>query len=91
MQAIADRPADHAPGEEVDYDCQIQPPLAGPDVGDVCTPLLVRCSGGEVLVDEVGRHRPGVLAVGRAFEALLLASSQAVVAHQPGCAAATRL
>ena len=42
MQTITNRPADDTAGEEVDDDGQIQPSFAGPDIGDVCSPLLVR-------------------------------------------------
>ena len=44
MQAISHRPADDAAGKQVDDNCQIQPTLAGPDVGDVGGPLLVRAA-----------------------------------------------
>ena len=41
VEPIASCPADDAPGEQVDDDRQIEPALAGPDVGDVGAPLLV--------------------------------------------------
>ncbi len=91
VQAVADRPADHAPAEQIDHHGQVQPPLACSDVGDVHAPLLVRAGGGEVLVDQVGRDREGVLAVRGALEPPLLASPQAVVPHQPSRSAAPDL
>jgi len=57
MQTITNRPADDTAGEEVDDDGQIQPSFAGPDIGDVCSPLLVRPLGREVLIDDVRRDR----------------------------------
>ncbi len=34
-------PADHAPREEINHNCQIKPALMGLDIGDVCHPDLV--------------------------------------------------
>src|SRR5665647_2188317 len=61
VQTITDSPADDAPGEQVDDDGQIKPALARPDIGDVGSPFLVRHRRGEVLVDDVGRYRPGTV------------------------------
>src|SRR5918995_1489144 len=88
VQPVTDRPADDAPGEQINDDGQIQPALAGPDVGEIGAPLLVGPLGREVLVEEVGRDREGVQAVGGALEAAWLPSSEAVLAHQPGRPAA---
>ncbi len=41
------RPADHAPGIEVDDGCHIKPALGGPDVGKIGDPLLVGRRGFE--------------------------------------------
>ena len=73
VQAVADRPADNAPGKQVDDNGQIQPALPGPDVGDIRAPLLIGALGREVLVEEVGRDREGMKAVGGAPEAALAA------------------
>lgn len=83
MQPVADSPADDAAGEEVDDHRQVEPSLPCPDVRDVDAPLLVGCRRGEILVDDVRRDRPGVFAVGRAFEPALLPGTQVVLAHQP--------
>ena len=83
VQAVADRPADDPPREQVDDDGEIDPALPCPHVGDVDAPLLVRAAGSKVLVDDVGGHWPAVLAVGGALEAALLARPEIVVAHQP--------
>src|SRR4051794_17145839 len=45
-------------------------------------PLLVGCCCGEVLIEQVWRNRPGVMAVRGPLEPRLLTSLQAVVAHQ---------
>ncbi|CQR86724.1 hypothetical protein SAMN04488021_13550 [Paracoccus aminovorans] len=50
LHAVADGPADHAAGMQVQDDCQIQPPLAGPDVANVTCPFLVRPGRTEVAV-----------------------------------------
>src|ERR1700691_4733742 len=80
--------ADDAPGEQVDDDRQIEPALAGPDVGDVGAPLLVRHGRCEVLVQKVRGDRKGVKAVGGALKPPLLPSPEPILAHQPGDASA---
>src|ERR1700682_6132685 len=82
MQTITNRPADDTAGEEVDDDGQIQPSFAGPDIGDVCSPLLVRPLGREVLIDDVRRDRPGMMTVGGAPAAPLLPGAEAILTHQ---------
>ena len=49
MQAISNSPADDATREQVDDDCQIKPPLARPDVRDICAPFFIRTCRGKVL------------------------------------------
>src|SRR6185437_945709 len=88
IQAITDQPADNAPGEEIHHNSQIQPALSGPDIGDVSAPFLVRACGGKILVDQVGRDRPAVLAVRRPFETPLLPGFEAILPHEPGGAMA---
>jgi len=83
VQTIGHRPADDAAGEQVDDNGQIQPPLAGPDVGDVGGPFLVRSLRREVLVDDVRCDRPGMVAIRGPLEPPLLAGSKAILAHQP--------
>src|SRR4028119_827287 len=77
VQPVADRPADHAPGEQVDDNGEIQPALSGPDVAAVGAPLLVGALGRKVLVEQVGRDREGMKAVGCALEAAWLPGSEA--------------
>src|SRR5215210_75529 len=83
VQPVADCPAHHAPGVEVHNDRQVQPAFSRPDVGEVRTPLLVGSLRREVLLEEVGRDREGMKAVGGALEATLLPGSEPVLAHQP--------
>lgn len=83
VQPVADRPADDTAGEQIDDHRQIEPPLARPDIGDVHTLFLVRGRRREILVDDVGRDRPSMLAVGGSLEPPLLPAAQAVLAHQP--------
>src|SRR3954452_10234775 len=84
MQPVAGYPANDPACEQVDDDGEIQPAFAGPHVGDVGTPLLVGPCCREVLIKQVRRDRPGVMAVCGPLEPPLLPSPQAVVAHQPG-------
>lgn len=81
MQPIACRPSDDASEEESEDDGEVEPSLAGPDIADLCDPLLVRPCGGEVPIEQIGRGRRGMAAVGRATEATLHAGPQAVLAH----------
>jgi hypothetical protein len=58
-----DPPCDHG---------QVQPAFAGPDIRDVAGPLLVGTLRREVLVQQVGRDRPAMMAVGGPPEPPLL-------------------
>ena len=89
MQPVACCPADDPACEQVDDNGEIQPAFAGPHVGDVGTPLLVGPCCREVLIKQVRRDRPSVVAVGGPPEPPLLSSPEAVVAHQPGDPATT--
>jgi hypothetical protein len=62
VQPVAGCPADDPAGEQVDDDGEAQPAFAGPDIGDVGAPLLVRSGCSEVLIEQIRRDRPGVLA-----------------------------
>src|SRR5580704_14224107 len=83
VQTIADGPANDLSREQVDDDSKVQPPLAGPDIGDVHAPFLVRSRGGKILIDDVWCDRPGMIAVSRPFEPPLLPNLQAIFMHQP--------
>jgi len=89
MQPVACCPADDPACEQVDNNGEIQPAFAGPHVGDVGAPLLVGPRCREVLIEQVRRDWPGVMAIRGPLEPPLLPSPQAVVAHQPGDPAAT--
>ena len=88
MQPIAGGPADDPAGEQVDDDGEVQPPFTRPDVGDVGAPFLVGPGCREVLIEQVRRDRPGVMAVGSPLEPPLLPRSEPILAHQAGYPAA---
>ena len=81
---VARSPADDAAREHVDDNGKIQPTLAGPYLGSINIPFLIGAGCCEVLIDDVGRDREGMLAVGRALEPTLLPGRQAIFSHQPG-------
>jgi len=74
MQVLAHRPANHLAGEQVEDHGQIEPALAGRNVGDIGQPDLIRPVGDKILLEQVCRHREGMLAVGCA---------QAIAARRP--------
>src|SRR3954469_4124029 len=89
MQPVAGCPANDPACEQVDNDGEVEPAFAGPHIGDVGAPLLIGRCCLEVLIEQVRRDWPGVMAVRGPLEPPLLPSPQAVVAHQPGYPAAT--
>src|ERR1700687_1550365 len=89
MQPVACCPADDPACEQIDDNGEIQPAFAGPNVGDGGAPLLVGTCCREVLIRQVRRDRPSVVAVRGPLDPPLLPSPEAVVAHQPGYPAAT--
>ena len=60
FHAIAHRPANNAPGMQIENDSQIVPSFSGPDTADVSGPLLVRLNCTEVPVQQVWRDMVGV-------------------------------
>ena len=82
LHAVADGPADHAPGEKVNDHGKVNPTLPHPDIGDVTSPLLVRPARGEVLLLEVWRDVERMVAIGRALELPAADDLNAVLAHQ---------
>ena len=68
FHAVADRPADDAPGMQVQDDGEIQPPLPGPDIADIARPFLVGPICREVTIQQVRRDVERVVAVRRRFE-----------------------
>ena len=82
LQAVTRRPANDAPREEVENDGEVEPALCRPDVGDVRPPFPVWAVRREVLRHQIGGDRPGMFAVRRALEALLLPRGQLVLSHQ---------
>src|SRR5262249_16178264 len=71
--------------EQVHDRCQINPALAGPEVGDVGHPSLIGCGWPRRLLEPIGSNGIGMAAVGGpgtkgAFGSCLEASSS----HKPG-------
>ena len=67
LHAIADRPADDAPGIEINDHGQVEPTLAGPYVRDVTDPFLVRRACREVTIQQVRRDIEPMVAVRGCF------------------------
>ncbi len=88
VQPVAGRPANEAAGEQVDDDGQVQPALLCPDVGDVGAPFFVRACRREILIEQVRRHRPGVVTIRGPLEPPLLPRPQPILTHQARCPAA---
>jgi len=82
VQPVTHRPANHPPSEQIEDHGQVQPAFTRPHVRDIGVPFLVRACGGEVLREQVGRDRKGVMAVGGALEAALLPGLQAILPHK---------
>jgi len=51
------RPAHHAPREQIEHDGHEQPTFAGPDVGEVSDPFLVRRGRRELAIQDIRRER----------------------------------
>ena len=66
---LAQAPADHLAAEQVDHDGQEQPAFVGGDVCDVARPDLVGLGYAELSVEQVGRDRQVMFAVGGDLEA----------------------
>jgi hypothetical protein len=66
VQRRAHAPADDVAGEEVEHGGQVQPAVAGRDVGEIGQPDLVRRLGGEVVAEPIRRDWIAVAVVGRA-------------------------
>jgi len=41
LHPVADSPTNHAPAEQINDNCQIEPALGGPDIADIACPFLV--------------------------------------------------
>jgi hypothetical protein len=50
------RPTHYPAREQVDHRRHIEPALSGPELGEVGDPRLVRTLGGELAIQQVGRH-----------------------------------
>src|SRR5271170_2134307 len=76
------RPAHHAAAEQVDDHGQEKPALVGWDIGDVARPRLVGRGHSEVAMQQVGRDRQTMSAIGGDAETPLAASADTVLPHQ---------
>ncbi len=86
-QRIADQHRGHAVGHgpahdlarvQVEHRRQVQPPLGRVDVGDVADPHLIPSLRRELLLQQVRRHREGVIRVRRRLELARRLRSQAL-------------
>ena len=83
LHAVADGPADDAPGMQIKDHSQIKPPLAAPDVTDITGPFLVWLGSVEVAIQEVLRDVERVVAVRRRLEFACSFNDDPIFAHQP--------
>ena len=63
LQPVADRPADHAPGMQIENDGQINPAFPGPDVADVARPFFVWMICMEIPTQKVRRDVERMIAI----------------------------
>lgn len=82
LHAVADGPANHAAGMQVQDDCQIQPTLTGPELVDVARPFLVRPGRTEVPIQQVRGDVERMIAVCGRLELARSFNSNPVFAHQ---------
>jgi hypothetical protein len=81
---LAHRPTHHLAGEQVEDHGQVEPALAGRNVGDIRQPDLIGLVGDKILLEEVCRHGEGMLAVGCAHAiAARRPRPETVLAHDP--------
>ena len=77
------RPTDHSPREDVHDGCQIQPPLLGGYIRDVCDPYLIGGRCAEPLVQDVGRNGEVMVGVsGHHERATVMARRDSRLLHQ---------
>ena len=82
FHAVADHPANHPPRVKVEDDREIQPALAGLDIGDVTRPFLVWPGQRKVLVQQVGCDVERVVAVCSGLVFMSSDGFDVVLAHQ---------
>src|SRR6056297_99459 len=91
LHPVADGPADHPPGMQVEDNRQIQPALLGPDIADVTRPFPVRTGCREVPVQQVRCDVEAVVAVRGRLELPVSPSRNTVITHQAPDAAVADL
>jgi len=81
---LAHGPANHLAGEQVEDHGQVEPALAGRNVGDIRQPDLIGPVCDTILLEQVCRHWQAMLAVGRAHAiAARPPRPDTVLAHDP--------
>jgi hypothetical protein len=84
IEARAGRPADDAPRMEVEDDGQVEPALAGREIGEIRRPDVIGDRDCKLLLEQVGRDREGMSAVGRDPEPPASHTLEARGAQEPG-------
>ena len=82
LHPVADGPADHPTGMQVQDDGQINPALARPDIGYVASPFLVGLARSEILLQEIRRDVECVVTVGSCFEFMGSDHTNRILSHQ---------
>ena len=82
LHPVTDRPADDAPGVQIEDNGQIQPTFARPDVADVSGPFLVGAVRREILIQQVGSNVERVIAVCRRLILLGSDNLDTILTHQ---------
>lgn len=74
--------AEHLPAEQVNDARQVQPALVGGDLRDVARPHTVWSRRREVSLQQIGRNRQVVFAIGRIDKLALSSCLDAVTVHE---------
>ena len=76
------RPPNRFPVEQIKHDGQVQPAFIRPQIGDVRSTYLVRCTGPKVAIQHVLHHWQIVFRIRRRLIAVLMPCSHIVIPHQ---------
>ena len=80
--AVVHRPSHDTTGVEINHNRQVQPPLAGPDVGNVAHLDAIRGGHGKSAIQKIGGNGQLMVAVGCRFEPFPLFGRNASQFHQ---------
>ena len=75
--------ADNLSGAKVFHDCQVQPALAGRDIGDVAHPGLIRALEGKIPHQQIGCNGMGMVRICSRFVGSMSARGNACQLHLP--------